>query len=118
MNCDRCHQAMAPGEEAMLHGQALCEDCYMDAFSPTRTCDPWAVRSAQHCKDSFGSAAVSAGQAKILDILKETDGADIAFLSQRLGTASADIQREMAALRHMEKVRGALQDGKKIFRLW
>ena len=118
MNCDRCHKAMAPGEEELFHGQALCEDCYMDAFSPTRTCDPWAVRSAMHCKDNEGGTAMTAGQEKILAILRETGGAGIDLLSARLGAKPADIQRDLAALRHMEKVRGALRDGEKIFRPW
>ena len=96
----------------MLHGQALCEDCYMDAFSPTRTCDPWAVRSAMHCKDSAGGAAVTAVQEKSLGILQETGGVGIDVLAARLGGKPADIQRDLAALRHMEKVRGALRDGK------
>lgn len=118
MNCDRCHHVMAPGEEEVLHGQALCEDCYMDAFSPARTCDPWAVRSAMHCKDSDGNATVSAVQGKLLAILRETGGADIGALVEQLGLKAADIQREIAALRHMEKVRGAMRDGKKIFCPW
>ena len=25
----------------------LCDDCYMDALSPTKTCDPWAVYTAK-----------------------------------------------------------------------
>jgi len=118
MNCDRCHKAIAPGEEERFHGQALCEDCYMDAFSPTRTCDPWAVRSAMHCKDSDGGGGPTPEQEKILAILRETGGAGIDLLSARLGGKAADIQRDLAALRHMEKVRGALRDGEKIFRPW
>jgi len=118
MNCDRCRQAIIQGEEEHFHGQVLCEDCHMDAFSPSRTCDPWAVRSAMHCKDSDGVTAVNAVQARLLEILQETGGAGLDVLSERLGGKPADVQREIAALRHMEKVRGAMQDGKKVFRLW
>lgn len=118
MNCDRCRKAIIPGEEEHFHGQLLCEDCYMDAFSPSRTCDPWAVRSAMHCKDSDGGTAVNAVQARLLEILQETGGAGLDVLLERLDGKPADVQREIAALRHMEKVRGAMQDGKKVFRLW
>lgn len=118
MNCDRCRQAIVPGEEAHYCGQTLCEDCHMDAFSPTRTCDPWAVRSAAHCKDSEGASAVSAVQAKLLAFLQQTGGAGIDALAVHLGLKPADVQREIATLRHMEKVRGAMRDGSKIFRLW
>jgi hypothetical protein len=30
----------------------------------------------------------------------------------------AELDRELATLRHMEKVRGQLREGKKIVRLW
>ena len=118
MNCDRCRQAIIPGEEEQLHGQALCEDCYMDAFSPARTCDPWAVRSAMHCKDSAGGSAVSELQAKLLAILRETGGVGLGALAEKLDMKPTDVQREIAALRHMEKVRGAMRDGNKVFCLW
>jgi len=32
MKCDRCKTNIEKGEERKLHGQILCEDCYMDAF--------------------------------------------------------------------------------------
>jgi hypothetical protein len=30
----------------------------------------------------------------------------------------ADLKRELAALRHVEKIRGALREGRKIITLW
>ena len=48
MNCDKCGSEMKNGEETEHHGQLLCEDCYMDALSPARTCDPWAVMPLNH----------------------------------------------------------------------
>jgi hypothetical protein len=39
-------------------------------------------------------------------------------LAQRLKIKLSDLEREIAALRHMEKVRGALKNGKKIICLW
>ncbi len=47
MKCDRCSQTIDPNEAQEHFGQNLCEDCYMDALSPAKTCDPWAVHSAQ-----------------------------------------------------------------------
>jgi hypothetical protein len=47
MQCDRCQANIEPGEEEQHLGQTLCEDCYMDALSPVKTCDPWAVHSAK-----------------------------------------------------------------------
>lgn len=41
MQCDRCKNVIEEGEEREHAGRILCEDCYMDALSPARTCDPW-----------------------------------------------------------------------------
>ena len=57
-------------------------------------------------------------QQKILEILKETGGAPPAHLVERLNISPMDLEREIAALRHMEKVRGELRSGKKYIRLW
>ena len=48
MQCERCKSLIPEGEQMELHGQILCEDCYMDLLSPPRICDPWAVHSAMN----------------------------------------------------------------------
>jgi hypothetical protein len=119
MNCDKCGDAIEVGEERELHGQTLCDDCYMDALSPARACDPWAVHSAKSfMKQPFKDPGVNPIQAKILQILQETGGVEPKTLVERLQIKPSDLEREIASLRHMEKVRGELRDGKKIVRLW
>ena len=119
MKCEKCGDAIETGEERERYGQILCEDCYMDALSPARTCDPWAVHSAKSFTNKDGKGPeVSLIQAKILDILSETGGVEPSVLVERLGIKPSDLEREIAALRHMEKVRGQLTQGKRIIRLW
>jgi len=119
MKCDRCKETIEQGEERELHGQTLCEDCYMDALSPARTCDPWAVHSAKTLSQSRGgNLEINETQAKIIQILKETGGIEPRVISERLQLGPSDLEREIAALRHMEKVRGELREGKRIIRLW
>ena len=67
MKCDRCKTNIEKGEERKLHGQILCEDCYMDALSPARPCDPWAVYTTKSLSEKVDEL-----QAKILKILEET----------------------------------------------
>jgi hypothetical protein len=119
MKCERC-EAFIPEGEARDHlGRTLCEDCYMDALSPAKTCDPWAVHSAKTLgKELGGRFDLTALQKKILEILQETGGAPPEHLVERLNLSPMDLEREIAALRHMEKVRGELRDGKKYIRLW
>ena len=119
MNCDRCGDTIEAGEERKLHGRTLCEDCYMDALSPARACDPWAVHSAKSFgKEGGKGPQLNPTQARILEILRETGGAEPKILVERLQIKPSDLERELASLRHMEKVRGELRNGKKIVRLW
>ena len=118
MKCEKCSDAINPEESFQHAGQTLCEDCYMDALSPARSCDPWSVHSAQSLAKSEGTLELTEIQKKILRILEETRGAEPAAIINRLQIKPADLEREVAALRHMEKLRGELRDGKKFLILW
>lgn len=119
MNCQRCGDEIETGEEREHFGRTLCEDCYMDALSPARTCDPWAVHSAKSFpQDGALGPQLNPTQAKIIDILKETGGIEPGNLVERLKIKPTDLERELAALRHMERIRGELREGRRFIRLW
>lgn len=119
MQCDRCKENIEEGEERQLYGQTLCEDCYIDTLSPAKACDPWAVYSAKAFLKKGGSdVEITQIQSKILQILKETGGAEPKILLEKLQIKQPDLEREIATLRHMEKVKGAMREGKKILCLW
>jgi hypothetical protein len=91
----------------------------MQIISPSRACDPWAVRSAQtlsQISDEYSD--LSESQAAILRVLRETGGLEAAVLAGRLQMKLSELERELATLRHMEKVRGAMRAGKKVVVLW
>ena len=67
---------------------------------------------------SDSGSALTKVQEKILAILKETNGIEFEPLAERLGIAPDALQREIATLRHMEKLTAALAGDKKMFRLW
>jgi len=121
MKCDRCNIAIEPGTEINHQGRTLCEDCYMDALSPVRACDPWAVHSAKSFeRHSGGSGALTPIQSEILRILKETGGIERTVLLQQLGgkLTLIELEREFATLRHMEKARGEKRGARVVWRLW
>ena len=119
MKCHRCGGMIPAGEEMELHGQMLCEDCYMQALSPASACDPWAVRSAQTLSQMNASySALSRTQAEILQVLEETGGAEPNAVAQRLEMDLPELERELVTLRHMEKVRGKMRGSQKIVCLW
>ncbi|MFO7970545.1 MAG: hypothetical protein R6U40_02205 [Desulfobacterales bacterium] len=119
MKCERCKESIGNGEEREHHGRILCEDCYMDLLSPARTCDPWSVHSAQTLAQKSGSSLeLTEIQKKILEIVKQTGGEEPGVIAEKLQIKPADLEREVAALRHMEKIRGELRQGKKFLILW
>ena len=119
MQCDRCKAMIAEGEEKELNGQVLCEDCCMDLMSPAKACDPWAVYSAKSFVKNQGAyLQLNPVQGKILEILSEEGSLEPGRLSDRLKIKITDLERELATLRHMEKIRGELRDGKRFIRLW
>jgi hypothetical protein len=119
MDCHRCSTAIDDGQERDLHGQLLCENCYMDALSPTRTCDPWAVHSAKTLSMAGGAGfEVTDVQARIIKIVEETGGAEFEPILERMEIDSSALLREIVALRHMEKVRWEKREGKPFCVLW
>lgn len=118
MLCQRCHRDIEQGEEREYHGQTLCEDCYMDALSPLKACDPWAVHSAKRLEQSCGGGNLTELQSRILEYLKEQGSATPDALCQALRITPKELEREFAPLRHMEKVRGEKVGEKIILRLW
>jgi hypothetical protein len=119
MVCDKCKAPVKVGEERELHGQTLCEDCYIDTLATPKACDPWAVYSAKSFTEKEGSKVeLTETQSSILRILKDTGGEEVVAIAERLNLKSLDVEREIAILRHMELVRAELRDEKKIIRLW
>ena len=69
--CAKCGDAYDPAEAREYLGQMLCEDCYLDAMSPAKICDPWAVHTAKSLKDLPGGHALSPLQQQLYDLVKE-----------------------------------------------
>jgi hypothetical protein len=121
MECDRCHAKIEAGDEKHHLGQTLCEDCYMDVLSPVKTCDPWAVHSAKSFEKHAESApALTPVQTEILTILEETGGIEPQALLEKFNgqLTQKELDREFAALRHMEKARGEKRGDRVVWRVW
>ena len=116
MKCDKCECPIESGEEREHTGRTLCEDCYMDALSPAKACDPWAVYAAKSMSGS--GSALTKLQKSILAVLKETNGIEFEALATQLNLSPGELQREIATLRHMEKLTAVMDGNRKLFRLW
>ncbi len=118
MKCDRCQTEISDDEAHEHYGRTLCDDCYMDELSPARSCDPWAVHSAKRLEAAGSRLVLNETQSRIVLFLEEAGEAEPSTICQRLQIDSATLQREVAALRHMERVRGGNKNGKVVLRLW
>jgi hypothetical protein len=121
MKCDRCGAPIDPGDERDYAGSTLCEECYMDALSPLKACDPWAVYSAKSFEEHrHKGCELTPLQHEILRILDEAGPLEPGELKERLDSSVDDneLRRQFAVLRHLEKVRGEKREGKVLWRLW
>ena len=57
-------------------------------------------------------------QLRIVDFLQNAVEAEPAAIRKCLQISEDEFKRETAALRHMEKIRGRLKDGRVVLRLW
>jgi len=93
----------------------------MDALSPVRTCDPWAVHSAKSFeKHSSGIRTLTPIQLMISSILKKTGGIEPPVLLRQLGGEMSlqEPEREFSVLRHMEKAHAEKRVDRIVWRLW
>lgn len=112
MLCQRCQKPVSEEDARSYSGEILCEDCYMDALSPSRTCDPWATYTAKRLKDQVLSPV---GE-KIYERISREPRPTFEELMELTGLDARDLEREIAALRHAELLKAVrLPDGKKAF---
>ena len=119
MECEKCGVKIAEGEEIQRQGMILCEDCALDLLSPAKACDPWAVFCAKSTlKGRPGKENLNEIQQRILTLLQTEGPLERQALSELLQVKEQDLERELATLRHMEKICGELKNGLRLVKLW
>lgn len=114
MKCQRCGQTISVDERYEYLGETLCEDCYIDVRYPAKSCDPWAVYSATRSRRRMGlkgSEGLTEPQKAIYDYVREKGKVTKEQLIENLGFTEADLQTQLAALRHCELVKGRKENG-------
>ena len=113
MECERCKQPIPEGEKCEFKGKILCEDCYIEAIEPRRTCDVAAVHSAKTHREMAGQTGtdgLTEQQKKIYEYVVEHGRVTKQEICSDLGLSSADMDREMSILRHCELLSGRKMD--------
>lgn len=115
MKCQRCQRDI-PGDEYFEYlGEKLCDDCYMEAMSPPKACDPWAVYSATRTRESLGlkgAAGLTPLQKDIYEFVRNKGKATALEVMANFNITQNDLQSVVATLRHCELVRGEKGGGK------
>jgi len=116
MKCQKCGVEFPKEEKFEQHGQIMCEDCYMDSLSPSRSCDPWSTRSAQNAMNQNGDAGkTSELQDKIMLEVAASGGTQVSDLANKLFISENELEREIVTLHHMQKVKSEKRDDGKTY---
>jgi len=117
MKCQRCERDIPDGESFEYLGETLCDDCYMDAMSPAKACDPWAVYSATRTRESSGmkgAEGLTPLQKDIYDFVKSRGKVTGVEVMEKFGLSQRDLESQFSILRHCELTRGQ-KEGDKVF---
>ena len=115
MKCQKCQREISEDDSYTYLGQILCEDCYMDAMSPTKSCDPWAVYSATRTRESSGFTGIeglTSLQQEIYEFIKNQGKVTADDIITKFNLTQRDLQNQFATLRHCELVKGHKEDDK------
>jgi hypothetical protein len=117
VKCQKC-QREVPEEETHQHlGETLCDDCYIDAMSPAKPCDPWAVYAATRTRKIAGLTGIQGLtplQKDVCRFIEDRGKATPAEVMARFNLSQGELERVVAILRHCELVRGE-KEGDKVY---
>lgn len=115
VKCQKCGREV-PEEETHQHlGEMLCDDCYIDAMSPAKPCDPWAVYSATRTRQSAGLTGIQGLtplQKDICRFIEDHGKATPAEVLEKFNINQRELENVVAILRHCELVRGEKEGDK------
>ena len=89
----------------------------MDIGFKLEACDPWAVRLATRTRESSGicgDEGLSKSQQAIYNLIKSRKKVAAVELVKELNISMAELERELATLRHCELVKGS-KEGDKVY---
>ena len=116
MICERCKETIPENDDVFDHyGKKLCEDCYIGAVQPPRSCDPTAVHSAKTTREMLGQSGtdgLTPLQKRIYDLICEKGKILREELMASFELPQWEMEKQFAVLRHCELIRATKEDGK------
>src|SRR5680860_300275 len=117
MNCERCGDLLIEGESYNHRGKNLCEDCYVGALQPPRSCDVAAVHLAKkhrELSDQTGTEGLADLQREIYNYIKLKGKLTRQELMEYFKLPDWELEKQIAILRHCELVKGR-KEADKVF---
>lgn len=121
MICQRCREEIPEGEHFEHMGQTLCEDCYIEAIEPPRTCDVAAVygaKLARRMAGQEGTEGLTGLQSDIYNYVKESGPVTHEQIARRYNLPKWQLEKNFATLRHCELLRGFREKGQIYVTVW
>ncbi len=121
MICARCRENIPEGEQFEHMGQVLCEDCYIEAIEPPRTCDVTAVYSAKVARrmaGQTGTDGLTELQKDIYNYVKAEGPVTHEQIMKKFKLAKWQLEKQFAVLRHCELLRGFREGGQVYVTVW
>ena len=121
MICERCKDEIPDREQCEHMGQVLCEDCYIEAIEPPRTCDVTAVYSAKLARKiagQEGTEGLTELQKDIYNFIKNEGPVTHEQIMKKFILAKWQLEKNFATLRHCELVRGYRENGIIFVTIW
>lgn len=119
MICDRCKENIPEDEDVFDHyGKKLCEDCYIGAVQPPRSCDPTAVDSARSTRQMMGHSGtdgLTPLQKRIFALIEEKGKIPREEIAAHFELPQWEMEKQMAILRHCELIRATKEEDGKIY---
>ena len=114
VKCSRCGTEVSEDEAYSYQGQTLCEDCYIDAISPDRECDPWASYLSAYERKGAGLKGVdglSEVQKKVYQFIKNSGRATREEIMAQFDLSAADMVPQLKVLMYAELVKEHSEGG-------
>ena len=114
MKCEKCGCDIPEDEDFEHLGQTVCEDCYIDAMSPSKPCDPWAVHLASRAIHTDGvpqTDQLTEPQNAILKFIDDNGKVTLDQIREKFNLKESELESQIATLRHCDLLNGRKEDG-------
>jgi len=114
VKCSRCGREISEMESHPHQGQTLCDDCYIDAISTEKTCDPWATYLSGKERQGAGqkgTEGLTAMEKEVYEFVRSQGRATREDVMAKFGLSEPDLGPQLNVLMHAELLKEHSEGG-------